>query len=257
MICRKGLTLIELLVVIAIIAILIALLIPAIQRVRDAAARTQSTNNLKQIDLATHNFAANYNGMLPGSSGSMASVLGNILPYIEGQNQGPIIPLYISPADPTFPSNGTTAVSSYGANAYVFRASANLNRTFTDGTSNTITFAEHYSQCSNVSFFYPLNPPYLFSSVLRSAAFASAADGDVVPETVNQITTGSVPGFTFQTQPAIAQCNPRVAQTPHSSGMLVALGDGSVRTVAPNISPTTFWAAVTPAANDILGADWD
>jgi prepilin-type N-terminal cleavage/methylation domain-containing protein len=127
---RRGFTLIELLVVIAIIAVLIGMLLPAVQKVREAAARVQCQNNLKQISLATINCCDTYQGKIPPAIGlypSYSQVSPNngeggffffILPFIEQQD------LYIATLSLTDqgipdPDNNTTGGRNGGLPTYV------------------------------------------------------------------------------------------------------------------------------------------
>jgi prepilin-type N-terminal cleavage/methylation domain-containing protein/prepilin-type processing-associated H-X9-DG protein len=305
----RGFTLIELLVVIAIIAILIGLLLPAVQKVREAAARMQCSNNIKQLSLACHDYASANQDAFPsafdasqagdnfgGGNPCVGQIFVTLMPYFEQSNGlatfgNPInlqnantnvghrivLKNVACPSDPTYGNGlqqGDWASGCYVANYQVFglpsggnnygsnmNGHPNLKSSFSDGTSQTIIFAEQYAQRPDGRWTLwahgGWNPAWM-------PIFAYGSSDPNNPQAYNtgmdegSGTVGQASKF-VQVSPSVYQSTIADMLIPvalHTSGMNVGLADGSVRNLNTGISGTTWWAACTPAGGDLLGSDW-
>lgn len=282
---QKGYTLLELLVSVGILAAMIGLLLPAIQKVRESAARMRAQNQMKNIQLGIHNHALVHDGRIAALCREdyypdCMVLYDDILPYLEGQASYThrIRPgafreaiIYRNVDDPSYAAyRNRIGNCSFPVNFAVFGYRPHFNSTFYDGTSNTFCLAEHYANCGTKANRTDFNTHYGPSSGQRISppltdhdgeailtiahprwpTFASDVDGDEFP-----YPSLPIPTKTFQVKPKIDDCDPTIPQTPYSNSMLVGMMDGSVRSLTRTVSSAAFWAAVTPSGGETLSLD--
>ncbi len=290
---RSGFTLFQLLLVMAVLAILLGLLLPAVQKVREAAARTQSSNNLKQLNLGTINLADANKGKLPaGLDANGFSAFTHVLPYIEQDNlykkidlnkpfddkanaeaRKTVVKIFLSPLDPIQTVKHGWGATNYVGNDLVFPAKLNslYPASFTDGTSNTILFAETLkgdggTRAVTVQRQIVLLDKAALKDIKDDAGVkdfkankhisgdrcASWMDGHFLQTTFNGRLrpNDARPDVSCAGEGGVSAVRSRI------SVVTVGMADGSVRSVSTKISEATWRAAITPAGGEVLGPDW-
>jgi prepilin-type N-terminal cleavage/methylation domain-containing protein len=290
---HTGFTLIELLVVIAIIAILIGLLVPAVQQVRIAAARTTTINNLKQCGTATHNSHDTYKKFPPFYglyAGKFASIHYHLLPFIEGNNiwnltaiggtcvensspaaSNPAFLPYNSPLDGTqgdATDGASHGVTNYLANPWAFGLPAPTNQPSTTPATYTLPVPPTTS------------PPTGGAGYTRMpASFGQGTSNTVIYATATAKCNNSTTWHFWAGGPATAPkysssftvtVRPQAYGTlvagsgtcsqPHElspAGAQVAMGDASVRSVNSGVSQQSWNLVINPQSTTPIPSNWN
>jgi len=273
---RSAFTLIELLVVMAIVASLMALLLPALQRVRSSADRLRSQANLNQIGLAIHAYAQDH-GIFPSAQkpGSFQSAFGSILPYIEQEAAAKLYHPELPPTDPANleisrlplkvfidpgmklpPILPDTAYSSYAvccgsqdpwacSDGVIYPNSAVTIQEVQDGLSNTLLAGEMGFQMAD--YFYT-SGPHAGQVRWGNTSWPWGYPGYSIASAWAPLNTK-----TFGTAgPRSPTSGYAAFRSDHLGGVNFVLGDRSVRFIKTTISHADYRALATRAGGEVV-----
>jgi type II secretory pathway pseudopilin PulG len=291
---RSAFTLFQLLTVLAILAFGFALFMPGIAKMRIMAARAQSTNNLKQIDLAMINHADANGGILPpGVDDNNFSAASKLLPYIEQSQvynlikfdkpitdeanadaRKTVIPTFLNPLDPIKSVRDDSGATNYLFNDQVFfkNSKSKYPASFPDGTSNTIAVGETLKgdggdKAEDVRRQYVLLKKEDLKGVKPDTGAADWKENkNIAGDRCASWMDGRFLQGTFNGKLKLNDERPDVScggeggvSTLRSltDEILVGLADGSVRGInAKKLSFKTWTYALDPADGNPLGSDW-
>ncbi len=279
---RRGVTLVEVLVVVAIIALLAAMIMPAIQHARMLQEKLGISLKLKSISNSAIQYSTFKGGSLPSilepkkgwqdgdklplmayipflESNVKFNPFGRDFPFLESLNSATDLSLNsVLLQMPAYNSIVHAGYTSFALNAYFHTKSrTRIGSVVPDGIGYTIYAAEHYAYTTSTGSMYNSFSHYPHAwdtstnqptfTAYRTSLFADESSLDVVPVTSGNpsVSLPSIPGVSFQHHPEVEAANPGLLQSTLPCGLMVAMLDGSVRCITPSVTPSVFWGAVT------------